>query len=366
MAGPLVSIVIDNYNYGAYVGAAIRSALDQTYANKEVVVVDDGSTDNSREVIEGFGERIVKVFKTNGGQTSAFNAGFAASKGEIVLFLDSDDALRADAVAEVVAAWRPGIVKAQFCLSSVDAGGRFLGNIFPNFASGLTTAEMRDEALRTGLYPCPPTSGNAYARTYLEQVMPLPHIQCGADGPLNTVAPLYGEIVTVNKPLGYYRVHGRNDGAQAALAADRIARLIRMDQFRIGFLREHAAKLGIPIEGEPLDRAVINLQYRLASLKALPDRHPVAGESIWRVVGHAARAMAVTRDRLPQRIATLGWFVAVAVSPAALANLLIALRFVPASRPKFIAAVLRRLGVLRRADAAPAELSLPERLAVSS
>ena len=76
--------------------------------------------------------------------------------------------------------------------------------------------------------------------------------------------------------------------------------------------------------------------------------------------------MAVTRDRLPQRAATLAWFIAVAASPAPLAKRLIALRFVPASRPKFIAAALRRLGVLRRADAAPAELSLPERLAVSS
>ena len=85
------TIIINNYNYGRFLAAAIESALNQTYADTEVVVVDDGSTDNSRQIIAGYGNRIRPVLKTNGGQASAFNAGFAASTGDVICMLDSDD-----------------------------------------------------------------------------------------------------------------------------------------------------------------------------------------------------------------------------------------------------------------------------------
>ena len=84
------SIVISNYNYGRYLPDAIDSALAQTYADTEVIVVDDGSTDDSRRIIEAYRDRIVAIFKANGGQASALNAGFAASGGEVIVFLDAD------------------------------------------------------------------------------------------------------------------------------------------------------------------------------------------------------------------------------------------------------------------------------------
>ncbi len=74
---PLVSILINNYNYGRFLSKAIDSALNQEYQNIEVIVVDDGSTDDSRKIIESYGERIKPVLKENGGQASAFNAGFS-------------------------------------------------------------------------------------------------------------------------------------------------------------------------------------------------------------------------------------------------------------------------------------------------
>src|SRR5215213_900396 len=88
---PLVSVIIDNYNYGRFLREAIDSALGQTYPRVEVIVVDDGSTDDSRAVIAAYGDRVVPVLKENGGQASAFNAGFAASRGELICFLDADD-----------------------------------------------------------------------------------------------------------------------------------------------------------------------------------------------------------------------------------------------------------------------------------
>ena len=99
---PLVSILINNYNYALYISQAIDSALGQTYINTEVIVVDDGSTDNSREIIESYGNKIIPVFKKNGGQASAINTGFAASKGEIICLLDADDIFLPEKVSTIV------------------------------------------------------------------------------------------------------------------------------------------------------------------------------------------------------------------------------------------------------------------------
>jgi glycosyltransferase involved in cell wall biosynthesis len=344
---PLVSIVIDNFNYGRFIGTAIRSALGQSYPNVEVIVVDDGSTDDSHRVIESFGDRVRAVYQRNGGQSAAFNTGWQAVEGDIVFFLDSDDALHPDAVSEVVARMQPGVSKVQFALATVDAEGSFLGNIFPNFPAGLTPAAIRAECLATALYPCPPTSGNAYARAFLEQVMPLPAVPAGADGPLNTVAPLYGDVATIDRPLAWYRVHGANDGAQKTLAADKFERFIRHDRVRAEFMAEHAARRGIALDGDPLDRAILHLQYRLTSLVLRPEKHPIPGETKADVAAKALRAVRALSDNAASKAALAGWFGAVATLPRPAAEKLIALRFVPGSRPKFIGATLRALRVLR-------------------
>src|SRR5262245_56700835 len=91
MSEPLVSILINNYNYGRFLAAAVDIALSQRYPSTEVIVVDDGSTDDSRAIMASYGTRIRPVLKENGGQTSAFNAGVAASRGDILCFLDADD-----------------------------------------------------------------------------------------------------------------------------------------------------------------------------------------------------------------------------------------------------------------------------------
>jgi glycosyltransferase involved in cell wall biosynthesis len=351
---PLVSIIIDNYNYARYVGAAIDSALAQSYPRTEIVVVDDGSTDGSRAVIAAYGGRLTAIFQDNRGQSGAFNAGYAAALGAIVLFLDADDTLRRDAIAEIVAAWRPGTAKLQFCLATIGADGNFTGGVFPNYPPRLGAAAVLRETLQTGLYPCPPTSGNAYARAFLDQVMPVPKVHAGADGPLNTLAPLYGDVVTLNRVLGCYRVHGANDGAQRTLAADKFSRFIRHDQHRVELLRQHAARRGVELRGDPLDRAVLHQQYRLASLRLLPHRHPIPGETALHVAARGVAAAWSAGDRLPARLFLTLWFLAAAVLPQRWALRLIALRFVPASRPAVLGTLLRRLGALRRTrDAAP-------------
>jgi glycosyltransferase involved in cell wall biosynthesis len=88
---PLVSAIIPNYNYARFVGEAVESALGQTYPNIEVIVVDDGSTDNSLEVLEQYRDRIKIVEQENSGVCVARNRGVAESKGEYIAFLDADD-----------------------------------------------------------------------------------------------------------------------------------------------------------------------------------------------------------------------------------------------------------------------------------
>jgi glycosyltransferase involved in cell wall biosynthesis len=102
---PLVSIIIPNYNYGDFITAAIESALGQSYPNVEVIVVDDGSTDNSRSVIELFSGRMRPFFQENRGPSAARNTGIWAAGGEWLLFLDSDDVLFPRAVEELMKAY---------------------------------------------------------------------------------------------------------------------------------------------------------------------------------------------------------------------------------------------------------------------
>jgi glycosyltransferase involved in cell wall biosynthesis len=100
--GLKVSIIINNYNYAGYLHACIESAVAQSYRNTEIIVVDDGSTDESRAIIESFGSSFIATCKLNGGQASALNAGYKKSTGDLVIFLDADDVLWPPCVSEVI------------------------------------------------------------------------------------------------------------------------------------------------------------------------------------------------------------------------------------------------------------------------
>jgi glycosyltransferase involved in cell wall biosynthesis len=210
----LVSIIIDNYNYDTFIAQAIESALAQTYAPLEVLVVDDGSSDGSMATIGRYAERVQVISKPNGGQGSAYNAGFLRSRGDLVIFLDADDWLYPDAVTEIVAALRPGVSKVQFRLDMVDAQGVRRGRQLPR--------DLHDGALAMrlvsdhGTYGSPPGSGNAFTAAFLRQVLPMdePRWRIGADSIPILLAPAYGEVVSVARALGAYRVHrAANDGS---------------------------------------------------------------------------------------------------------------------------------------------------------
>src|SRR5262249_49623928 len=165
------SIVINNYNYGRFLRDAIGSALNQSYPHVEVIVVDDGSTDGSREIIAGYGDRIIPVLKQNGGQASAYNAGFARSCGKVILFLDSDDMLLRTAVERSLPHFRnPGTVRVHWPLWKTDRRGAKTGEIFPK--EPLAEGDLRELVIQEG--PIGQEAGSAWARSFLERVLPIP------------------------------------------------------------------------------------------------------------------------------------------------------------------------------------------------
>jgi glycosyltransferase involved in cell wall biosynthesis len=353
MQQPLVSIIIPNHNYAQYLSASIQSALDQSYPSVEVIVVDDGSTDDSRLVIESFGSRIRTIYQENQGQTAANNAGFAEARGEVLLFLDSDDALHPEAVAEVVRALRPGVTSVQFCVATIDAAGHALGGILPPLPRDWTPARIRQTLLHSGFYPFPPASGNAYTRSFLEPLMPIDQqrFHRATDGLWNSVAPLYGDVIVLPEPLGYYRIHGANAGALNAMDVDRFSYFLELDRQRWTFLIEHALRTGVALPADILDRAFFHLQYRLASLKLAPKNHPYPGDRLLPVVRRLLRAAYAAPEPPLTRALIALWAIIVVMAPRPIASSLISMRFVGgANRPVVVDLVLRHLGLVRRLD----------------
>lgn len=99
---PLVSIVIPCFNGARYLGDAIRSALAQTYSPLEIIVLDDGSTDNSEEVVRAFGAKVLYEKQSHRGVSAARNRGLALAKGEAVAYLDADDCFYPEKVEKQV------------------------------------------------------------------------------------------------------------------------------------------------------------------------------------------------------------------------------------------------------------------------
>ena len=213
---PRVSAIITNWNYAPYLAAAIDSVLGQTVPVHQCIVVDDGSTDGSRAIIEGYGDRIVPLFRANGGQAAAFNSGFALATGDVILFLDADDVLKPEAVATIVTAWHDDLAGISFAMEVIDRRGN---------ASGLVPVKTRDIDNRpllteVGAFTFMPTSGNAFARRVVEAAFPMPETRwkISADAYLLRVAALAGRILPLPHVLAQYRVHEANNYYRVGVA----------------------------------------------------------------------------------------------------------------------------------------------------
>jgi glycosyltransferase involved in cell wall biosynthesis len=343
-----VDVVIPNYNYGAYLADAIESARAQTHPNVRTIVVDDGSTDDSRDVLGAYEGAVETVLKENGGQASALNAGFERCAGDVVMLLDSDDVLKPDAASTVAAAFAasPEAVKVQFRMDVIDGEGRPTGATKPAAHLPMPNGDMRRAELS---FPFDltwmATSGNAFRRAALGPILPLPEAdyRVCADWYLVHMAALLGPVVSLDDVGSSYRMHGRNNYEPQAPRLDlaHVRENIRLAAATSPRIAGLADELGLD-RPEPI-LSLADLANRMISLRLDPGGHPVAED---RRLGLLAAAVRAARRRYdtgwPMKAMFLAWFAAMAAAPRRPARRLAELFLFP-ERRRALNRVLRGL-----------------------
>lgn len=204
---PKFSILLCNYNYGCYIGEAIDSVLCQRFRDFELIIVDDGSTDHSREVIKSYEDsRIKVVMKENGGQASAFNAGFERSSGDWIVLLDSDDwweLNKLERLQQYISVIGDGYALVQHAIDDWIFGERRpYRNIIP---SGDVWAEMQQGGRLDYFVP---TTGLAFPRVVADRIFPIPlSFRFSADAFLMRAAVAHGRLFSIPEVLGFHRLH---------------------------------------------------------------------------------------------------------------------------------------------------------------
>lgn len=255
---PLVTAVVNNYNYGRYLHNAIGSVLRQTYPRIELIVVDDGSTDHSREVIASYGDKVKPVLTENGGQGHAVNMAAMAATGDYVAFLDADDF------------WLPAKIEKMVALAKTrpDAGmlyHRYLNtNIYGDPIADPEPPVLLPPRFRRGYM----NSGGSYwhsvmstlmlKRELLLQIVPIPTYanREGADSVLEHCGILLSRIAAHPDALAYRRLHGANLYATGRESHDRSPELRLADVKRVEWrafcvrqiLRRHGIEFDIDLD----------------------------------------------------------------------------------------------------------------------
>ena len=214
---PLVSVLLTNFNYGNFVAAAVESVLRQTYEHIELIVCDDGSTDDSPALLRSLAksdERITLIEKENGGQASALNLAYPRASGNIICWLDADDALLPTMVERVVE------------LFSSEACGAVVGPLLVVDSSlsplqrlpvghGLESGWIADRVVaRGGRWGVVAGGGISLRREVADPIFPIPSNSRSvvADQFLYRLAPLLVPVGSLRDPLYLYRTHDSNAG----------------------------------------------------------------------------------------------------------------------------------------------------------
>jgi hypothetical protein len=353
--GPvLVSVVIINYNYARFLRQAVDSALHQTYPTVEVVAVDDGSTDNSREILASYGDRIVPVLKANGGQASAFNAGFAMARGDLVMFMDSDDVLMPDVAERAAELFRlhPDVGAVRCRLALVDAAGTRTGAFLPPRHIRVGRGGGRPYDLRRSgqVSMWPSTSGTAYSARVLTEILPMPEVPTFwtgySDGYVCRAASLLASFVLIDQVGASYRIHASNKHYVSRSTLDLEDRRVDMVQWaemyqyleKFAASRARCGAVGSAHEDQDapsrMRRQDVGLMtLRIVSRKLDPAGHPGTDDGAPALAWRGAVAVSGCLD-LSAALKWLhfAWFGAMAVAPRPLARWLAERKLCPETR----------------------------------
>ena len=215
---PTFSVLIATYNQAEYILETLESVQAQTFRDFELVIVNDGSTDDTERLVtewlesfrRGHPRRVVLETVPNGGQSAAFEHGFGLCAGRYVALLDSDDRWlpsRLQVVAEE-ARRHPDAGMIVHPLLVIDAAGARTGDVRPMRAK-LSAGDLREQVIRTGRQVAPATSGVVIRADVFRQLVPMPtkHFRADADTYLTLGASLLAPVHAVEQPLGEYRMH---------------------------------------------------------------------------------------------------------------------------------------------------------------
>src|ERR1700752_425667 len=215
MGTPAATVLIDTYNHERYIEEAIVSVLEQDFprAEMEILVVDDGSTDRTPEIVRRFAPDVRLIQKTNGGQASAFNTGIPEAKGSIVAFLDGDDWWAKEKLKVVTnyLGSRPHIGVVGHGIYEVDSDTGNMKATIPQ-----RTREVRFDSIEGGRFFRQMmcffgTSRVTIRRDVLSRVLPVPEqIVVEADEFVSIMSAAYSAAGLIQEPLTFYRLHSEN------------------------------------------------------------------------------------------------------------------------------------------------------------
>lgn len=334
-----VDIVVTNHDYGRFLPQAIESACAQTHPDVSVVVVDDGSGDDSREILRRYEDRVEVVLKERGGQASALNAGLERCRGDVLLVLDADDFLDPQAAARVAAAFAAGpeLSKVQFPMAIVDAEGNPTGAVKPGGHLRAPVGDQRRAELAFPFdLPWLPGGGTGFRSEAVRRILPIPaadYPRSGADWYLVHLTALLGEAALLEEVCASYRVHGANayELDRDEIDLDHVREAIAFAGVTTRSLEALADELGLE-RPRPL-LSYSDLANRLVSLRLDPDRHPVPGERRGALLADAIRAVRRRFDvSAPMKALLAGWFALEAIVPRRLARPLAELFLFPGRR----------------------------------
>src|ERR1700747_2690422 len=249
MTTPQISVLIDTYNHERYIEQAIVSVLEQDFPVRgmEILVVDDGSTDRTPEIVKKFVPRVRYLRKENGGQASVFNACIPELHGGVVSFLDGDDWWAKKKLASVAEAFErnPEIAAVGHGYYEVRDDEPPREMFVPAKTCRLDLTSVEAARLADAGLTLLGTSRLSVRREVLNRIGPVPHEVVFFDAPIFGLALALGGAIILDRPLCYYRQHSQNLYAPIALDEATLRRRVERLGFFLSYVPPRLAEFGV-------------------------------------------------------------------------------------------------------------------------